>query len=95
MRKQYAQLKEITIGIIELYVTREVNDGDYRQFLEDWENLWRKKYNGMEVAEAEHLREPDAENTKPEELSVKSDSYEELFSQGLITERKLFNRYID
>ena len=34
---------------------------------------WRNKYSGMEVAEAKHLREPEAENTKPEELSVESD----------------------
>ena len=56
---------------------------------------WRKKYHGAEVAQAKHLREPDAENTKSEELSAESDSYEELFSQGLITEGELFDRYID
>ena len=55
----------------------------------------RKKYNGMEVSGAKRLRELEAENTKSEELSVESDPYEKLFSQGLITERELFNRYID
>ena len=46
MREQYVQLKEIAIDIIGLYVLQELNNDDYRQFLdghrqflEDWENL--------------------------------------------------------